>query len=55
MMFRTSSVIDNKVNRADGRTEYVGQSSGGTLKVILDERENPAILVTAFWQEGANT
>lgn len=40
-----------KVKRADGRVEYVGISRERQLKVVVDEEQNPAVLVTAFWQE----
>jgi hypothetical protein len=39
-----------KVMRADGRVEYVGMTSGRTLKLVIDEQQDPAVLVTAFWQ-----
>jgi hypothetical protein len=39
-----------KVMRADGCVEYVGVTSGRSLKIVVDETIDPALLVTAFWQ-----
>jgi len=39
-----------KVNRNDGCVEYVRTTrSDRRLKVVLDETQDPALLVTAFW------
>ncbi len=42
-----------KVVRADGCVEYVGMTSGRSLKIVVDEQADPALLVTAFWLQGA--
>ncbi len=40
-----------KFMRADGCVEYVGLTSGRRLKIVVDEEQDPALVVTAFWLE----
>jgi hypothetical protein len=41
---------DVRVNRRDGRVDYIGQVGQRRLKVVTDERSQPPQVVTVFEQ-----